>query len=162
LIYLLRWFWWRINAWSEVAAMASSFVVAVGFFVARKTGHPVAPHLALITTVAVTTVVWIVVTYATRPVDRATLVAFYRLVRPAGPGWRKIRREAGVGSSPDSLPQNLLGWVLGCVFVYAALFGTGSVLYGKTAQAAVWIGLFVVSGVWLARLVPRLWATRPS
>jgi SSS family solute:Na+ symporter len=162
LIYLLRWFWWRINAWSEVAAMASSFVVAVGFFVARKAGHPVAAHLALITTVAVTTVVWIVVTYATRPVDRATLVAFYRLVRPAGPGWRDIRREAGVGPSPDSLPQNLLGWVLGCVFVYAALFGTGSVLYGKTAQAAVWIGLFVISGVWLARLVPRLWTTRPS
>jgi SSS family solute:Na+ symporter len=162
LIYLLRWFWWRINAWSEVAAMASSFLVAVAFFVARKAGHPVVAHLALITTVAVTTVVWIVVTYATRPVDRATLVAFYRLVRPAGPGWRRIRAEAGVGASPDSLPQALLGWMLGCVFVYAALFGTGSVLYGKTAQAGVWIGLFVVSGVWLTRLVPRLWATRES
>jgi len=162
LIYLLRWFWWRINAWSEVAAMASSFVVAFGFFVARNAGHPVAAHLSLIATVAVTTVVWVVVTYATRPVDRATLVTFYRLVRPAGPGWRDIRREAGVGPSPDSLPQNLLGWVLGCVFVYAALFGTGSVLYGKTAQAAVWIGLFVVSGVWLARLVPRLWTTRQT
>jgi SSS family solute:Na+ symporter len=162
LIYLLRWFWWRINAWSEVAAMASSFLVAVAFFVARKAGHPVAAHLALITTVAVTTVVWIVVTYATRPVDHATLVAFYRLVRPAGPGWRRIRAEAGVGASPDSLPQALLGWMLGCVFVYAALFGTGSVLYGKTAQAGVWIALFVVSGVWLARLVPRLWVTRES
>jgi SSS family solute:Na+ symporter len=162
LIYLLRWFWWRINAWSEVAAMASSFLVAVAFFLARKAGHPVAAHLALITTVAVTTVVWIVVTYATRPVDRATLVAFYRLVRPAGPGWRRIRAEAGVGASPDSLPQALLGWMLGCVFVYAALFGTGSVLYGKTAQAGVWIALFVVSGVWLARLVPRLWVTRES
>jgi Na+/proline symporter len=162
LIYLLRWFWWRINAWSEVAAMASSFLVAVAFFVARKAGHPVAAHLALITTVAVTTVVWIVVTYLTRPVDRATLVAFYRLVRPAGPGWRRIRAEAGVGASPDSLPQALLGWMLGCVFVYAALFGTGSVLYGKTAQAGVWIALFVVSGVGLARLVPHLWATRES
>ncbi len=160
LIYLLRWFWWRINAWSEVAAMASSFVVAVAFFVARKAGHPVASHLALITTVGVTTVVWIVVTYATRPVDRATLLAFYRLVRPAGPGWRAIRAEAGIAPSPDSLPQALLGWMLGCVFVYAALFGTGSVLYGKTAQAGVWIALFVVSGVWLARLVPRLWTTR--
>ncbi|HEV8118009.1 MAG TPA: sodium:solute symporter family protein [Thermoanaerobaculia bacterium] len=160
LIYLLRWFWWRINAWSEVSAMASSFLVAVAFFVARKAGHPVASHVALLVTVAVTTAVWVAVTYATRPVDRPTLVAFYRLVRPAGPGWREIRREAGVGASPDSLPQNLLGWVLGCVFVYAALFGTGSVLYGKTAQAAVWIALFVVSGVWLARLVPALWAAR--
>jgi Na+/proline symporter len=162
LIYLLRWFWWRINAWSEVAAMASSFLVAVAFFVARKAGHPVAPHLALITTVGVTTVVWIAVTYATRPVDRATLVVFYRLVRPAGPGWRAIRAEAGIGPSPDSLPQALLGWMLGCVFVYAALFGTGSVLYGKTAQAGVWIALFIISGAWLARLVPRLWATRES
>jgi len=148
--------------WDGVLVSGGNMANIVGFFVARRAGHPVAPHLALIATVAVTTVVWIVVTYATRPVDRATLVAFYRLVRPAGPGWRDIRREAGVGPSPDSLPQNLLGWMLGCVFVYAALFGTGSVLYGKTAQAAVWIGLFVVSGVWLARLVPRLWATRPS
>jgi hypothetical protein len=84
-------------------------------------------------------------------------VAFYKLVRPAGPGWGPIRREAGVGPSPDSLPQALLGWVLGCVLVYAALFGTGSVLYGRTLQAAVWIALFLISGVWLLRLAPRLW-----
>lgn len=158
LIYLLRWFWWRINAWSEVAAMASSFVVAVGFFVAGKTGHAVATHVSLVLTIAVTTLVWLTATYLSKPTDRATLVAFYKLVRPAGPGWRAIRTESGVGSSPDSLPQNLLGWILGCVFVYAALFGTGSVLYGRTALATFWIVLFLASGAGLVRLLPRLWS----
>jgi Na+/proline symporter len=157
LIYLLRWFWWRINAWSEVAAMASSFLVALSFFSAKKAGHPAAPHVALLTTVAVTTAVWLAVTYATRPTDRERLLAFYRLVRPAGPGWRGIREEAGVGPSPDSLPQCLLGWVAGCLFVYAALFGAGSALYGRTGPALVWAAIFVGSGAILARLLPRLW-----
>jgi len=162
LIYLLRWFWWRINAWSEVAAMAGSFAVAVGFFVARKSGHAVPGPVALIATVVVTTAVWLAVTFATRPTERATLVAFCRLVRPAGPGWERIRREAAVAGSPDSLPQALLGWVLGCAFVYAALFGTGSVLYGRTAQAVLWGAVFVSSGVGLALLLPRLWNGRTA
>jgi solute:Na+ symporter, SSS family len=158
LIYLLRWFWWRINAWSEIAAMASSFVVAVGFFVAAKIGSPIQAHISLLITVAVTTVVWVGVTYLTRPTDRATLVRFYRLVRPAGPGWRKLRAETGVGPSPDSLPQAFLGWMMGCTFVYAALFGSGSFLYGRTAQGVVWLVLFVLSGAALARILPQLWS----
>jgi Na+/proline symporter len=158
LIYLLRWFWWRINAWSEVAAMASSFLVAVGFFVAGKSGHAVATHVSLVITIAITTLVWLAATYLTNPTDRVTLVSFYKLVRPAGPGWRSIRAETGIASSPDSLPQAFLGWMLGCVFVYAALFGTGSVLYGRTGLAAMWIALFVASGAGLIRLLPRLWS----
>jgi Na+/proline symporter len=158
LIYLLRWFWWRINAWSEVAAMASSFVVAVAFFVAGKTGHAVPTHVSLVITIAVTTLVWLAATYLTQPTDRATLVSFYKLVRPAGPGWSSVRAETGIASSPDSLPQAFLGWILGCVFVYAALFGTGSVLYGRTGLAAMWIALFVASGAGLIRLLPRLWS----
>ncbi|HTO75114.1 MAG TPA: sodium:solute symporter family protein [Thermoanaerobaculia bacterium] len=158
LIYLLRWFWWRINAWSEVAAMASSFLVALGFFAARKAGHAVPSYVALVATVAATTAVWLAVTFATAPTERGKLVSFYRLVRPAGPGWKEIRAASGVGPSPDSLSQCLVGWVLGCLFVYAALFGAGSVLYGRTAAAALWIAVFVASGVALARLLPRLWA----
>jgi hypothetical protein len=157
LIYLLRWFWWRINAWSEVAAMASSFLVAVGFFLAGKSGHPVASHVSLVITIGVTTLVWIAATFLTRPTDRKTLIAFYRLVRPAGPGWGRVRAEAGVAPSPDSLPMNLLGWVLGCVFIYAALFGAGSALYGRTGLAVLWIVLFLASGTGLAVLLPRLW-----
>jgi Na+/proline symporter len=158
LIYLLRWFWWRINAWSEVAAMVSSFVVAVGFFVAGKTGAKVASHVSLLFTMATTTVVWVAATYLTKPTDRGALVRFYKLVRPAGPGWQAIRAEAGVGPSPDSLPQNLLGWMLGCLFVYSALFGTGSFLYGKTGLGFAWLAVFVATGAGLTYLVPRLWS----
>ena len=157
LIYLLRWFWWRVNAWSEIAAMVSSFLVAVGFEVARRLGADVPPHVSLVATVAVTTVVWISVAYLTPPTDHATLVAFYRLVRPAGPGWSRVHAEAGVGPSPDSVAHALLGWVLGCLFVYAALFGAGSFLYGNMQQGAIWSVVLVASGVGLVRLLPRIW-----
>ncbi len=158
LIYLLRWFWWRVNAWSEIAAMVSSFVVAVAFFVAGRSGHPVDAYVSLLITVGATTVVWVTVTLLTQPTDRKTLVEFYRLIRPAGPGWRSVRAEAGVGPSPDSLTQSMLGWVLGCTFVYAALFGVGSALYGRFPQALMWAVAFTVSGIGLLRLLPRMWA----
>jgi Na+/proline symporter len=159
LIYLLRWFWWRVNAWSEVAAMVSSFVVAIGFAIAAKAGHAVPGHISLILTVAATTVVWVAVAYLAPPTDRQTLVSFYKLVRPAGPGWSHVRAEAGVGPSPDSLSLAMLGWVLGCAFIYSALFGVGSALYGRTPQAIMWLVVFVVSGVWLLRILPRMWTS---
>ena len=161
LLYLLRWFWWRVNAWCEIAAMASSFLIAIGFAVAAKAGLPVASHISLILTVAATTLVWVTVAYVTPPTDRRTLVSFYKLIRPAGRGWESIRAEAGVGPSPDSLSQSLLGWVLGCAFVYAALFGVGSALYGRTPQAIMWLVVFLVSGVWLWRILPRMWTSSP-
>jgi SSS family solute:Na+ symporter len=153
LLYLLRWFWWRINAWAEIAAMASSFVIAVGFFVASRYGGAAIPaHVGLLVTIAATTVIWILVSFLTAPTERATLVNFYRLVRPAGPGWNAVRAESGVGASPDSIAQSLLGWVLGCTLVYAALFGTGSFLYGRTTQGSVWLALFVASAIGLQRI----------
>ncbi len=159
LLYLLRWFWWRVSAWSEVAAMISSFVVALGFFIARKNGFEVASHVSLIATVATTTVVWVTVTFLAPATERGTLVSFYRLVRPAGPGWTSVRAEAGVEASPDSPARSLLGWVLGCVFVYAALFGAGSFLYGRTGPGLMWLAAFLVSGVSLIRLMPKLWGS---
>ncbi len=162
LLYLLRWFWWRINAWSEIAAMASSFLIAVGFFLAGKAGHGVPDHVSLIITVLTTTIVWVSVTLMTPPTDRATLVSFYRLVRPSGPGWNSIRQEAGVGPSPDSLANSMLGWVFGCLFIYAALFGTGSFLYGKTTQGIVWLVIFLGSLIGLVRLLPRMWSSGPQ
>jgi Na+/proline symporter len=158
LLYLLRWFWWRVNAWSEIAAMTSSFLVAVGFFVARKHGVVIPEYTSLITTVITTTIVWVSVTLMTRPTDAETLAQFCRLVRPAGPGWATVRAAAGVISSPDSLPMALLGWVMGCLFVYAALFGAGSFLYGRTPQGVLWLVVFVLSGGFLLRFVPRMWA----
>jgi len=163
LLYLLRWFWWRINAWSEVAAMAGSFLVAFGFFLARHWwGYDAPAYQSLVITVASTTVIWVAATFLTRPTARSTLVGFYRLVRPAGPGWASIRAEAGITASPDSLPNALLGWVLGCVFVYAALFGAGSVLYGRTGPAVMWLIAFLASGAGLARLLPRMWRSEET
>jgi Na+/proline symporter len=162
LLYLLRWFWWRVSAWSEIAAMASSFVVALAFFVAGKLGSAVPSHISLIGGVAVTTVVWIAVTFIAPPADRATLERFYRLVRPAGPGWTSIRAATGLGPSPDSLPQAMLAWMLGCLLVYAALFGTGSFLYGRTTQGAMWTVAFVAAALGLWRLLPRMWKAPPG
>jgi hypothetical protein len=118
--------------------------------------------VALLVTVGVTTATWIATAYLTPPTDRATLVDFYRRVRPAGPGWASVRAEAGLPPSPDSLPHALLGWVAGCAFVYAALFGTGTALYGHTAQALVWLVVFIASGVTLLRLVPAIWKAEPG
>ncbi len=151
LIYLLRWYWWRINAWSEIAAMVSSFAVAVAFAVANRTGATIAPHVSLLVTIAVTTVVWVTATFLTAPTDRSTLVAFYRLVRPAGPGWASVRAEAAVEASPDSIAHALLAWVLGCFAVYAALFGMGSFLYGRTVQAVACTVVFIVAVAGLLR-----------
>ncbi len=155
LLYLARWFWWRVNAWSEVSAMASSFIVALGFFIARKNGVDVAEHISLLITVAVTTVVWISVTYLTPVTERSKLISFYRLVRPGGPGWRDVRAEAGVTAAPDSVAHSILGWVLGCLCVYSALFGAGSYIYGRMPQAIVWTVAFVGSGAWIIRLLQR-------
>ncbi len=159
LLYLLRWFWWRINAWSEVAAMISSFAISIGFFVARKNGIDIAPWASLVMTVLATTIVWVTVTLLTRPTEEGTLLRFFHLIRPAGPGWKPIAAKAGpLNAPPDPLTRSLLGWVLGCVFVYAALFGAGSFIFGNTGPGVLWAVLFVLSGAGLLRLLPKLWA----
>jgi len=186
LIYLLRWFWWRVNAWSEISAMIVSFLASAGFFVLNKAlaaGWSIgrlaedlmraglivrdAPDTlrvpdwaTLVGTAAATTVCWLVVTFLTPPTERATLVRFCRRVRPAGAGWAAVRREAGVDGSPDSLPQGLLGVVLGCTLVYSALFGAGSFVYGNVAAGGVCAGLFAVSGIALSRLLAAMWRGR--
>jgi Na+/proline symporter len=162
LIYLLRWFWWRINAWSEVSAMAASFVVSVGFFLAGKTGHPAASTTVLLVTVAVTTVVWLIATFATAPVPQATLEAFYAKVRPAGPGWSRIQAAAGLTPSKDSPAQALAGWVLGLGAIYGALFSTGAFIYGRPAAGALWGAVSVAGVIGLITIVRRTFASDAS
>ncbi len=162
LLYLLRWFWWRINAWSEIAAMASSFVIAVSLAIAQKNGADIPSSIALIVSVLLTSIVWLTVAWFGPRTDHATLVAFYKLVRPSGPGWADIRRESGVAAAPDSLPQALLAWMLGLGFVYGALFGVGSFLFGQSIAAAAWATLAVLCGLALLRVVPRLWSGAPT
>ena len=157
LIYLLRWFWWRINAWSEIAAMASSFTIALALFVARKSGLDLSSHAALVWSVALTTVVWVVVTFATKPADTETLRRFYRKVRPAGRGWAKVVGPEEADGPRDNLSLAFLGWVFGCTFVYSGLFGTGALLYGQPLQGTVCLAVTMSAGLGLAWVVPKIW-----
>ena len=155
LLYLLRWFWWRINAWSEIAAMVSSFLVAAGLLIANRSGAGLEGPMVLVASVVFTTIVWVSVTYLTPAVDRETLQQFYRHVRPAGPGWQAVRRECGDLAPADDLRVAFRGWLSGCVFVYAALFGTGHLLLGRVALGSVLFVVAIAAGFQLARLVRR-------
>jgi Na+/proline symporter len=157
LIYLLRWFWWRITAWSEIAAMASSFIIALSLFVARKAGLDMSSHAALVWSVALTTVVWVVVTFLTKPTDTETLRRFYRKVRPAGRGWAKVVGPEEADGPRDNLSLAFLGWVFGCTFVYSGLFGAGAMLYGQRLQGAVCLAVTLSAGLGLAWVVPMIW-----
>src|SRR5579859_1556411 len=162
LIYLLRWFWWRINAWSEISAMASSFVISLTIFFLGRSGYQISPEAALIFTVAATTLVWVTVTLVTEPVDRPTLEKFYALTRPAGKGWDEIRRGTNLPASPDSPSQMLLGWTAGCVFVYSALFGAGNLIYGRSGMGAICVVAAGVSGLVLYRVISRMFSGAPA
>jgi Na+/proline symporter len=157
LLYLLRWYWWRVNAAAEIAAMASSFLAAVGFEVARRGGAAIPEHVSLLGTVAITTIAWVVAAFLGPRTSDQTLEAFYRLVRPAGPGWRRVREVSGLAPSPDSLPLAMLGWVTGIAMVYSAMFGTGSFLYGRTAQGWTFAAMFVASAFGVARVLRGFW-----
>lgn len=157
LLYLLRWYWWRVNAAAEVAAMVASFATAVGFEVAVRNGAAVPGHVSLLATVGVTTIAWMLAAFLGPRTDERVLESFYRLVRPAGPGWARVRAAVGLGASPDSLPQAMLGWVCGLAFVYAALFGVGSFLAGDSALALTWLAIFALSGVGVMRVLAGFW-----
>ncbi len=133
-VLLLRWYWWRINAWSEVSAMISAFVVSVVLQVAFKmdSDKPVDFAWLMIITVAITTVVWLAVTFLTRPEPQDVLLKFYRRTRPSVAGWKPIANLAPeVKPSRDGL-ANLLDWVAGCMLIYGVLFGTGKLLLHET------------------------------
>jgi hypothetical protein len=111
----------------------------------------------LLTTIGVTTLVWIAVTYCTPPVDAEVLANFYARVRPAGPGWARVRRENGLPASPDSMPLALAGWVLGLLSVYGALFAAGGFVYGRVLQGTVWSVVAAAAIVGLLATGRRLW-----
>jgi len=161
LIYLLRWFWWRVNAWSEISGMGISFLVALYF----QFGHtalgfaPMGASATLVVGVAVTTVGWLLVTLLTPPTDTATLQAFYDRIRPMGQGWAHVVRVPADRPRED-LSAALLCWFLGCVVVYGAMFATGSLLYGRTATGTALAGIAVAAGLWLFRTLPRVGVVR--
>jgi solute:Na+ symporter, SSS family len=137
-VYLLRWYWWRINAWSEISAMATALVVTIWLRWTEPfsgTNPVVFAKTALATTVA-TTAVWLVVTYSTKAEPEDVLLKFYRGVRPQITGWHPIARLAPEVPATRDLASNLLSWVLGCLMVYMALFGLGHVLIGPFWEGA--------------------------
>ncbi len=163
LLYLLRWFWWRINAWCEVVAMVSSFLISVLFILLDKQGAlGLTSAQKLIFTVIATTICWVLAAYLAPQTEQQTLIEFYRKVRPAGPGWAAIRRVAGLTEAEarepgDSIPLALIGWVSGCTVIWSSLFTVGNFLYGRMSSALVLLAVFVLSGLVLIGVINKLW-----
>jgi Na+/proline symporter len=163
LLYLLRWFWWRINAWCEVVAMVSSFAVSLVLLILNRGGVAISTQAGLLITVAVTTLCWIVTAFLGPQTDRQTLLSFYKKVRPFGPGWVEIRREAGITNTEiqathENIPLSLLGWVAGCVVIWSGLFMVGNFLYGRTVLGVILLAILILSGIVLVGVINRLWS----
>jgi Na+/proline symporter len=165
LLYLVRWFWWRVNAWCEVAAMVSSFGVSVVLLVLHmRKMIDSSTHEDLLITVGFTTVCWVAAAFFAPQTDQKTLVAFYRKVRPFGPGWRPIRIAAGISDAEaaeaerhQNMPLALLGWTAGCTVIWSSLFTVGNFLYGRYGYGTALLGVFVLSGLVLFNVMNRLW-----
>ena len=161
-VLLLRWYWWRINAWSEVAAMICAAVVSISLQVVFgfDTDQPKQFALVMLTTVAITTIVWLAATYLTSPEPNDTLVAFYRRTHPSRTGWAPIAALAPeVKVASDGL-NNLLDWVAGCALVYGVLFGVGKLLLGDVTTGLILLAISAISGIVIYRdLSRRGWAT---
>jgi Na+/proline symporter len=147
-VLILRWYWWRINAWSEVSAMASAFVVSfvlqLGFGYNTDDSIQFA-HLMLIT-VGITTVVWLAATFLTAPEPGAKLEAFYRKVRPARFGWGPVARLASDVPASNDFGWNILDWLCGCVLIYGTLFGTGKIILKENGEGLAFLGCAVLAG----------------
>jgi Na+/proline symporter len=167
LLYLVRWFWWRVNAWSEVVAMVSSFVVSVLLLILNKNGVHISTHIALMITVLFTTACWLAAVFLGPQTDHRTLVEFYRKVRPFGPGWAHVREIAGTSgeegkATHENIPLALLGWAAGCAVIWCSLFIVGNFLYGRTGYALLLLGVFAVSSSTLLYVVKNLWSNDGS
>ncbi|MBI2204867.1 MAG: Na+:solute symporter [Candidatus Rokubacteria bacterium] len=149
LVYLLRWYWWRINAWSEVSAMVAALVVSLG---AQAFGlsadDPRGFAWLLLVTTTITTIVWLVVTYATAPEPRERLLAFYERARPGGPGWSAIVPGA---RADRAIGRGVAQWALGCSIVYLGLFGIGDLVLGRVGRGIVAIAVAMALTAWLVR-----------
>ena len=158
LIFLLRWFWWRINAWSELSAMVVSFAVAMyfGFGHAALGFAELNASLELVIGVAFTTLVWMVVTFATPPTAPETLQRFFDRIRPYDIGWGAAVDVGDAQGARSEIAPALLCWFLGMVAVYSALFGTGYILYGRASLGFVLLLVAAGASIGLFRALPRI------
>lgn len=154
LVLILRWYWWRINAWSEISAMIASLVVSLvlWFGVGLDPDDPTQWAWIMLATVGSSTVVWLAVTFLTPPEDDEVLRAFYLKVRPGGRGWRHVSGSLGLGGEPiDGGPLNWTNWVAGVVSVYATLFGVGQLLFGATGMGVLLLFTAFVCFLWIGK-----------
>ena len=161
LIYILRWFWWRINAYTEIAAMICSFLIALYFHLWFDGSTPedvgyMPGHHKLLYNIVITTVVWLIVTYATRPTENEKLVSFYEKIKPFSPGWKVVIVKNKLSITKDRFGSKLLAIVLGIVLVYGSLFGTGYLIYGETLNALIALSSATIAGVILYKIWNRV------
>src|SRR5215210_6944566 len=156
LVLILRWYWWRINAWSEISAMIASFVVSITAIAMVKArmpaGSPLIQTYVMLITVAISTVVWLTVTLLTAPEPESKLEAFYERVRPGGPGWRRV--AARLGYAGETIPGGALAWtnwLAGIVAVYASLFGIGKLIFGETMTGVIMLIVAALAFAWIAK-----------
>jgi len=168
LLYIARWFWWRVSAWCEIVAMVMSLVTSLAV---PKLFPDAGFAMTTIVQVGITTVAWLVTAFVGPQTDRGTLVAFVRKVKPAGPGWTAVRAEAGVSDAEvaqeNAIGTSLLGWVSGCVVIWSSLFAIGNFLYAagdpsRTGTAWMLTGVLAVSGAVLLGVTKKLWAESGS
>ena len=156
LIFILRWFWWRVNAEAELTAMIVSFAIAVLFTVTGGMG--LEGWQQLLAGVVVTTVCWVAVAYLFPATDEATLEAFYRKIRPGGRGWKRVAASVGADAAEDGsdFPMAVLGMVFGAGMIYGTLFATGYTLYGQTVPALIVGALALACGFGLRKVWPHI------
>lgn len=169
LIFILRWFWWRINAWSEITAMFASGILSISlkttalgsFLFAAETGF-FPDWFEYPFVVILTTAIWLAATYMTQPESTEVLRSFYKKIQPGGPGWSKVVNEAqadGEKIAKDekwSVPQGITAMLLGCVLIYTIMFATGYWIYGRTTSAMVLTGIAILSGFLLIKAWNRM------
>jgi hypothetical protein len=144
--------------------MVSSFGISLVLLILKtQFGMVFSTHYALLTTIAVTTVCWVLTAFLGPQTDRQVLIEFYRKIRPFGPGWKRIREAAGISKQEaadthENIPLALLGWSAGCTAIWSSLFTVGNFLYGRMGLAMLLLGVFIASGLALVFVINQLWA----
>jgi hypothetical protein len=163
---LLRWFWWRINAWSEVSAMITAAICSLFLqtYLKWDSDRPKDFAYLMLVTVGVTSVIWLSVTLLTRAEPMEKLVSFYRRVEPEGPGWNRVATKAGLapGNASGGLAIQFLNWFLGCVLIYGFLFGIGYVIFGEMLKGIAYLVDAIVAGAAILRNLKRAVWQPPS
>jgi SSS family solute:Na+ symporter len=162
LVMILRWYWWRVNAWSEISALVTSALVSNALILFHVFTDANATAETLLVTVPITTLVWIAVTFLTQPDEESKLVEFFERVRPSAFGWKRIAKLAASGAGEEPLGVNALDWVAGCGLVYGALFGIGKIVLGDFGPGLLSLGLAAACGAFIAYNVARARAASPG